>query len=285
MLGGGEASALWQAAASGDSALLSQLLRDGDGVNARVHGHTALMTAAQNGHTAAVRLLCDAKGVDLRATTDAGRGAIHLAAEAGHAELVALLADLTVAPAVEEDAAIGEADGEPEEQQGTDAVGTSVEADEPSSESPEQDELTRALSILPEPCVRLRACFLFPMRSPISLPLLLVSRAALASCANAGGAARCARRSRRCSQLREQLCCRSCLMPRPWPRWLQSSQLQWPPVQPPALLPKRQAPRGAVLLPLPPAAAAACLLLWIAWATTASTWRRSTAGSRSFGSC
>ena len=113
---GGTPSELWNAAARGDTLLLGQLLREGDatsaaeGVDLRVHEHTALMTAAQNGHAGAVRLLCEVEGVDLRAATELGRNAIHLAAEAGHTELVMFLAELklvpcattTVAPGVEE---------------------------------------------------------------------------------------------------------------------------------------------------------------------------------------
>lgn len=149
--GGGAVSELWGAAASGDAPLLGRLLgcATRSQIEARVHGHTALMTAAQNGHTGAVRQLCEVEELDLRAATDLGRNAIHLAAEAGHADVVMLLAELKVAPVV----------------LAADAVGTNV-ADDPPAPTPvtaEQDattdegsdnyELTRALSILPEPYV------------------------------------------------------------------------------------------------------------------------------------
>ena len=157
--GGTAAFEVWKAAASGDTLLLGKLLR-ADGASAstlaasgdvRVHEHTALMTAAQNGHAGAVRLLCGVEWVDLRAATEMGRNAIHLATEAGHAEVVTFLAELKLAPRAT--FATTSSDTAVEETQTVEALPPPDTADPEYSAdgSVEDDELTRALSILPEP--------------------------------------------------------------------------------------------------------------------------------------
>lgn len=192
--GGGAPSALWRAAASGDTLLLDRLLvarpASAD-IDLRVHGHTALMTAAQNGHDGAVRLLCDAEGVDLRAATEMGRSAIHLAAEAGHDEVVAFLAELSPAPATKNaDAAVGtqneRAPPPPE----------AVEPECAAEDGPEDDELTRALSILPEPYAR--TC------EPTLTHTRAVGSLTVCAAGITGDAVQCARRWRQCSLPHEQ---------------------------------------------------------------------------------
>ena len=154
--GGTATSEVWKAAASGDMLLLGKLLRDdgasasalAESVDLRVHEHTALMTAAQNGHAGAVRLLCGVEGVDLRAATEMGRNAIHLATEAGHAEVVAFLAELKLAPR-----ATTNPDTAAKETRTAEAIPPPDTANPEYSADggTEDDELTRALSILPAP--------------------------------------------------------------------------------------------------------------------------------------
>ena len=165
------ASNLWRAASAGDAPQLDALLREAAGAEAaaaatgttqlrdllaqRVNGHTALMTAVQNGRVDAVRRLCECDELDLRASTDGGRNAIHLAAEAGHRDLVELLAELQ--PEQPEQAGGGGgpeaapevAEAAPEVQQLAEEPAKSEEEEEESTA--EEDDLTRALSVLPEP--------------------------------------------------------------------------------------------------------------------------------------
>ena len=90
-------NALMEAAGAGNRDTVAFLLEQGLGVDDTTHdGGTALMAAAESGEVEVTRQLL-AAGADprrrLRTGTQAGRTAMDLAAEHGHATVVALLVD------------------------------------------------------------------------------------------------------------------------------------------------------------------------------------------------
>ena len=90
--GGFMATSLQKAARSGDvDSLVASLECTATNLDAvDAEGHTALMIAAANGHTALVTALCDA-GADTSATDGDGHTAEQIAANAGHAACAARL--------------------------------------------------------------------------------------------------------------------------------------------------------------------------------------------------
>ena len=86
-------TALMRAALEGDTEAVKALLRRCTDVNARDHeGHTALMFAAINMHAATVKALLD-YGADVNARAGDGRTALMLAVCSGHVGIVQALLD------------------------------------------------------------------------------------------------------------------------------------------------------------------------------------------------
>lgn len=85
--------ALFEAADSGDTSSLEQLLNAGANVNCAIDGDgSPLIGAARNGHIAAVRLLLD-RGADPNMPVHGDGNPLIMAAREGHADVVALLLD------------------------------------------------------------------------------------------------------------------------------------------------------------------------------------------------
>jgi len=84
-------TALMIAAENGHTAAIETLWTNGANLNATTReGKTALMFAAENGHTAAIETLCT-KGANLHATTREGKTALMIAAENGHTAAIETL--------------------------------------------------------------------------------------------------------------------------------------------------------------------------------------------------
>jgi len=84
-------TALMIAAENGHTAAIETLCTNGANLNATTReGKTALMFAAENGHTAAIETLCT-KGANLHATTREGKTALMIAAENGHTAAIETL--------------------------------------------------------------------------------------------------------------------------------------------------------------------------------------------------
>ena len=88
------AEELLEAAENGQSARLQELISDGVDIEAREvrRGRTAIMLAAENGHSEVIRLLFESRA-DANARDSDGRTATILAAMKGHPEVIQLLSE------------------------------------------------------------------------------------------------------------------------------------------------------------------------------------------------
>ena len=78
------------AATMGDASTVAMMLSKGAKVDAREHGFTSLLVAAQYDHTEVCKLLLNTDKVNIEDTMSAGHTALNISAREGHVNIVAL---------------------------------------------------------------------------------------------------------------------------------------------------------------------------------------------------